>query len=96
MSVVSFIKVKGVISDIGNRQILGIDRTTEELNTIVLVGENFNMIDSSLCSDPPKSESVNLVTGTDFGTPVADGNILKSTGRVVVIGSTVSCVSSGD
>ena len=39
MSIVSFVDVEGVVTHIGNSEILGVYRTTEELNSVVLVGE---------------------------------------------------------
>ena len=79
MSIVSFVDVEGVVTHIGNSEILGVYRTTEELNSVVLVGEDFNVVHGGTITYATEGKTVDLIPRANLSTTVTDGDILKNT-----------------
>ena len=81
--------IKAIISIKSRNQIFTINSTTEPFITIIIILENFYMINGSTSSNSTKSESVNFITFTNVCTSVTDRYITHYAGIVIVVISAV-------
>ena len=70
---VVLVDIDSVISLIKDNQVIYIYSTTEELNTIIIVGDDFNVINSSTRTYTTKGKTVDFITVSNSSTTVTDG-----------------------
>ena len=78
MSIVSFVDVEGVVTHIGNSEILGVNRTTEELNCRPC-WRRFQLVHGGTITYATEGKTVDLIPRSNLSTTVTDGDILKNT-----------------
>ena len=96
LSVITFVKVERVVSNIGNREVFCVDCTTEELDAVVQVSEYFNIFNGGSGSHASEGQTVDFISVTDCGTPMTDRYIFKSTRTIWCIIITIRVKRLGD
>ena len=81
----TFVPVECVITVEGTDEILGVDRTAEELKSVIRIGEDFDVFDNGSGTNTTHCKAVDLIPVSDGGTTVADRNVLHDTGGVHVV-----------
>ena len=61
MSIISLVEVEGIIPHIGDKKMLGIDRTTEEFDSVIFICKDFDVVNGGTVSDTSKGESIDLI-----------------------------------
>src|SRR5690606_4001504 len=84
--------IKSVIPCSPYQRIGHVDRSPEPFDTIVLVGNDLNVLDNGPVTDTTKGKSVDLVILSDGHPTVSDGDICNDTGIVSDISATVLAI----
>ena len=89
LTAVSLVPVEAVVTTEGHDGVGDRDSTTEELDSVVEVGDDLDVVEGGSRTDTTECESVDLVCSAELGTAVADGAVGHATGVVSIVRATV-------
>ena len=75
LAAVSLVDIKGIIAAIRYHDIGTVHSSSEKLHTIVLIGNDFHVVDDSLSAHTPECEPVDFISLPDVGAAMPDGYI---------------------
>ena len=83
----SFVVVHGVVSVECGDKVAGVGRAAEPFEAVVLVVEDFDVLNGGAGADAAHGESVDFVSRADVRPAVANGDIAEDAGVVLVVAS---------
>ena len=90
-SAVSLVPVEAVVTTEGDNCICDGSSSTEELDSVVQVGDDFDVVKYRSASDATKGEAVDFVGSRELCSTVTDGHVTHDTCAVGVVRTTVRC-----
>ena len=89
LATVTLVPVEAVVTTEGHEGVGDGDSTSEELDSVVQVGDNLHVVDGRTGADTTEGDAVDLVGRSQLGTAMADGDIGEDTGVVGIVATTV-------